>query len=71
MKNPFRIRYAISPLYTGSELPEKHTIWTVMYKKWWQTQWRYILEHEGGLTYPIMFHSKEEAINYFKIIPIN
>lgn len=71
MKNPFRTRYGVCTLKTGVELQGESPLWTVMYRKWWQSKWRHMIEREGGLVYPVMFRTKEEAIQSMLITPIN
>lgn len=71
MKNPFRTRYGVTTLYTPADSLDNCHFWTIMYRKWWQSKWRYIIQREGGLTFPIMFNSKEEALNYISITQIN
>lgn len=71
MKNPFRTRYGVCTLKTGLEFLGESPMWTVMYRKWYQRDWHYIIEMEGSMVYPIMFRTKEEAMNSFLITPLN
>ena len=71
MKNPFRTRYRVQPIYYGELVGTK---WTVTYRKWWQRKWRYFeMEYTGfGITkMPKQYPTKEAAIASVTAYPLN